>query len=58
MEQPTQEPSLQEIQVNMEPIIEPRRFSRVKKSTIFGDYLVYLMENDFDIGPKYDPFPF
>ena len=35
-----------------------RRSLRIRKSTISSDYLVYLQESDFDVGPKDDPSSF
>ena len=32
-----------------------KRSSRMRKPAIFDDYIVYLQESDFDIGPKDDP---
>ncbi|KAL0359253.1 UNVERIFIED_CONTAM: Retrovirus-related Pol polyprotein from transposon TNT 1-94 [Sesamum angustifolium] len=38
--------------------VEVRRSSRVKKSAISSDYIVYLQESDFDIGLENDPTSF
>ena len=38
-----------------EPVIASRRSTRTKKSAIPDDYVVYLGEHDFDIGPVSDP---
>ena len=35
-----------------------QRFSRIRKSAISSDYLVYLQESVFDVGPKDDPSSF
>ncbi|KAF7149398.1 hypothetical protein RHSIM_Rhsim03G0061600 [Rhododendron simsii] len=43
---------------NVNEVVEIRKSSRIKKSTISSDYLVYLMESDYDIGPKDDPISF
>ncbi|KAL0298745.1 UNVERIFIED_CONTAM: Retrovirus-related Pol polyprotein from transposon TNT 1-94 [Sesamum radiatum] len=39
---------------NQDENVEVRRSSRVKKSTISSDYIVYLQETDFDIGLEND----
>ncbi|KAF7148069.1 hypothetical protein RHSIM_Rhsim03G0106800 [Rhododendron simsii] len=49
---PTQNPP------NVNKVVEIRKCSRIKKSAISSDYLVYLMESDYDIGPKDDPISF
>ena len=38
-----------------EPMIASRRSTRTRKSAIPDDYVVYLGEHDFDIGPVNDP---
>ncbi|KAL0451330.1 UNVERIFIED_CONTAM: Copia protein [Sesamum latifolium] len=43
---------------NLDENVEVRKSSRVKKSTISSDYIVYLQESDFDIGPENDPTSF
>ena len=64
-EQPIQEQPLHEEQINTEPLIqnlnEPigvRSSTREKKSAMSSDYLVYLQESDFDVGPKAGPSSF
>ncbi|KAL0318363.1 UNVERIFIED_CONTAM: Retrovirus-related Pol polyprotein from transposon TNT 1-94 [Sesamum angustifolium] len=43
---------------NQDENVEVRRSSRVKKSAISSDYIVYLQESDFDIGLENDPTSF
>ncbi|KAL0410471.1 UNVERIFIED_CONTAM: Retrovirus-related Pol polyprotein from transposon TNT 1-94 [Sesamum latifolium] len=43
---------------NLDENVEVRKSSRVKKFTISSDYIVYLQESDFDIGPENDPTSF
>ncbi|KAK4400091.1 Retrovirus-related Pol polyprotein from transposon TNT 1-94 [Sesamum angolense] len=43
---------------NQDKNVEVRRSSRVKKSAISSDYIVYLQESDFDIGLENDPTSF
>ncbi|KAF7130380.1 hypothetical protein RHSIM_Rhsim10G0199300 [Rhododendron simsii] len=43
---------------NVNEVVEIRKSSRIKKPAISSDYLVYLMESDYDIGPKDDPISF
>ena len=38
-----------------EPVITSRRSTRTRKSAILDDYVVYLGEHDFDIGPVSGP---
>ena len=66
-EQITYEPPLQE-EVNLEPTaqnlqtideaVELRRSSRTRKPAVSSEYIVYLQEFDFDVGPKNDPSSF
>jgi hypothetical protein len=57
------EQSTHEEQVQIEPTqtlpnaeeVELRRSSRISRPAIPSDYVVYLQESDFDIGPKDDP---
>ena len=57
------EQSTHEEQVHIEPTqtlpnteqVELRRSSRIIRPAISSDYIVYLQESDFDVGPKDDP---
>jgi len=57
------EQSTHEEQVHNEPTqplpneeeVGLRRSSRIIRPAIFSDYIVYLKESDFDVGPKDDP---
>jgi len=57
------EQSTHEEQVHNEPTQPPpneeevglRRSSRIIRLAISSDYIVYLQESDFDVGPKDDP---
>jgi hypothetical protein len=35
--------------------VELRKSYRIRRSTFFSDYVVYLKESDFDVGYKNDP---
>jgi hypothetical protein len=43
---------------NVDEIVGLRRSSKVRRPSIFGDYYVYLLESNFDVGPKDDPISF
>lgn len=43
---------------DMDENVELRRFSRTRKPTISDDYYLYLLECDFDVGPKDDSISF
>jgi len=47
-----------EISENAKEAEGVRRSSRIRKLAITDDYIVYLQESDFDIGPKDDPTSF
>ena len=50
--------STSQILHNVDKTVELRRSSRVRRPSISGDYYVYLLESDFDAGPKNDPISF
>jgi hypothetical protein len=50
--------SASQILHNVDETVELRRSSRVRRPSISGDYYVYLLESDFDVGPKNDPISF
>ena len=48
-------PVIEAVVQPQEPMIASRRSTRIRKSAIPNDYVVYLGEHDFDIGPVSDP---
>jgi hypothetical protein len=58
LEQPTYEEQVQNEPTQPPPNGEEvglKRSSRVSRPIIPSDYVVYLQESDFDVGPKDDP---